>query len=288
MFDPTQKYTERELMELAVNMAGKSLPEEDGRAHPCVGAVISRDGRVLAAGFRGETPNSHAEEAALAKLSAAQTIGATVYTTLEPCTYRGKMACTQRLITKQVGRVVIGMLDPNPDIRGQGEWLLETVGISVGKFDSDLVKTIKGLNSEFIDYMQGLGVTISSPTNGALITSEPADVRGTYRVRPKPGENVVLFARRDFTYYPQAPISWSHRPEERTWECPRVWLTALDKPQAYGIVIARVSEDFAIWLRSYTRVHEVTGEWIGAEMPTPPPGFEILASVNVTRLPQKP
>jgi pyrimidine deaminase RibD-like protein len=287
MFDPNRKYTERELMELAVGLAGKSISENDGRTHPLVGAVLTRDGYVLATGFRGETSNAHAEEAALAKLHGAQAAGTTVFTTLEPCTTRGRMACTQRLITKQVGKVVIGMLDPNPDIRGQGEWLLETVGIGIGKFEPDLVKRIKAQNGEFIDYMQGLGVTISSPENGATIDKEPIAVRGTFRVRPRPGDNVVLFGCRGFTYYPQAPILWSHEAEQRTWECARVWLTAGDKPQAYGIVVARVSEDLSVWLRSYTHVHGLTDKWIGAEMPTPPPGFEVLASVNVTRSAKK-
>jgi pyrimidine deaminase RibD-like protein len=287
MFDSTKKHTERELMELATALAEESIPENDGRVHPLVGAVIARDGYVLATGYRGETPNAHAEEAALAKLHGTQAMGASVYTTLEPCTTRKKMPCTQWLITKGIDRVVIGMLDPNPDIRGQGEWLLETQGKSVEKFETDIVRKIKVQNGEFIDYMQGLGVTILSPQEGALIDEEPVAIHGTYRVRPKPGDNVVLFGRRDSIYYPQAPISWSNRSDARIWKCPRVWLSAGDSPQSYGIVVARVSEDFAVWLRSYTRVHEVTDHWIGAEMPTPPPGFEILASINVTRAPKK-
>lgn len=116
------------------------------------------------------------------------------------------MPCAQRLVTKQVERVVIGMLDPNPDIRGQGEWLLDGAGISIGKFESDLVQTVKAQNSEFIDYMLGLGVTISLPTNGATVKHDPIFVRGMYRVRPRPGDNIVLFTRRKFICYPQAPI----------------------------------------------------------------------------------
>jgi pyrimidine deaminase RibD-like protein len=288
MFDPKKKHTERELMDLAVMVAERSVFENDGRPHPMVGAVIARDGYVLQTGFRGEkAPGAHAEETALEKLSAAQAVGTTVYSTLEPCTIRGQM-CAQRLITKQVSRVCIGMLDPNPDIRGQGEWLLESVGISIGKFESDLVAKIKAQNSEFIDYMRGLGVTISSPANGATIGDEPISVRGNYRTHPRAGDNVVIFARRDFTYFPQIPISWSRNREERTWECQRVWLTALDKPKEYGIVVARVSEDFSVCLRSYTKVHNFTGRWIGAEMPNLPPGFEVLASITVTRSAKKP
>jgi pyrimidine deaminase RibD-like protein len=274
-------------MELAVRVAEKSVFENDGRSHPMVGAVIARDGHVLATGYRGENVNGHAEETALTKLSAAQAVGTTVYSTLEPCTTRGRMACAQKLITKQVTRVCIGMLDPNPDIRGQGEWLLEGVGISIGKFDSDLVAKIKAQNSEFIDYMLGLGVTISSPANGAIVHDEPISIHGTYRVHPRPGDHVVLFGRRGFTYYPQAPISWNRNREERTWECPRVWLTAQAEPTECGIVVARVSEDFSVWLRSYTNVHTLTDRWIGADMPAPPPGFEVLASINVIRLPKK-
>jgi len=290
MLDPNKSLTERELMELAVKLAEKSI-SEDGGPHPLVGAVIARDGHVLQTGFRGEgSRGMHAEEAALAKLTGAQAAKTTVYTTLEPCTSRRRMPCAQRLATKQVERVVIGMLDPNPDIRGQGEWFLEGAGISIGKFHPDLVKMIKAQNSEFIDYMLGLGVTISSPTNGTTVENDPISVRGTYRVRPRPGDNVVLFARRKFIYYPQAPNVWGRNLEERTWECPRVSLWAFeDNSTEYGIVVARVSEDFSVWLRSYVNVAAETknnfGEarWIGAEMPTLPPGFEVLASVSVTR-----
>ncbi len=289
MFDPNKRLNERELMELAVEIAEKSI-SEGGGPRPTVGAVIARDGHVLETGFRGEgEPGRHAEEAALAKLTGAQAAKTVVYTTLEPCTSRRRMPCAQRLITKQVERVVIGMLDPNPDIRGQGEWLLEGAGISIGKFESDLVKTIKAQNSEFIDYMLGLGVTISSPESGTRVDQEPISARGTYRVRPRAGDNVVLFTRQKFVYYPQAPIVWGRNPEERTWECPRVSLWAYEDPTEYGLVVARVSEDFSVWLRSYSNVAAETkklfgkAQWFGAEMPTLPPGFEVLASVSITR-----
>src|SRR5260370_14258216 len=134
MFEPNKKYSERELMQLAVSMAEKGIPESDGRAHPMVGTVIARDGHEVATGFRGETPNAHGEEVALAKLKAAQAVGTTVYSTLEPCTIRGLAACTQRLVSKHVGSVVIGMLGPNPDIRGEGERQLGRSRNLNGKF----------------------------------------------------------------------------------------------------------------------------------------------------------
>jgi hypothetical protein len=106
-------------------------------------------------------------------------------------------------------------------------------------------------------------------------------------VHPRSGDKVVLFSRRDSTYYPQAPISWSRNREDRTWVCKPVWLGAQDKPKEYGIVVARVSEDLSVWLRSYSNVHSLTNQWIGADMPTLPPGFEVLASINVSRSAKK-
>ncbi|HTU48836.1 MAG TPA: hypothetical protein VMF91_27480 [Bryobacteraceae bacterium] len=268
-------------MNLAVEISKQSKSEEDGRCHPLVGAVVAREGFVLSTGFREEVPNAHAEESAMSKLRPGDAAGATVYTTLEPCTTRKKMPCTQLLITRRVKRVVIGMLDPNPDIRGQGEWLLESVGVSIGKFEPDLVAQIKDQNAIFIDYMLGLGITILSPVKGEIIRSNPISVSGVYRVHPRPGDNIILCTRHRSTYWPQAPISWSR--EGRTWRCDPVYQGAQDKPVPCGIVVARVSEDFGVWLKSYFGVHTITKEWIGAEMPMLPPGFEVLASVDIVR-----
>jgi hypothetical protein len=60
-------------------------------------------------------------------------------------------------------------------------------------------------------------------------------------------------------------------------------LKAGPKPEPYCIVVARVSEDLEVWVRSYYNVAKPTDKWIGAEMPTAPSGFEVLASVDVLR-----
>ena len=268
-------------MKMAVSQASLSRSEEDKRIHPKVGAIIARDGYILATGHRGESyVGAHAEESALLKLKADEAVGATVYSTLEPCTTRGKTACSLLLIKRRVKRVVYGILDPNPDIRGQGEWLMEDQQIEIIKFPSDLVRAIKAQNIEFVDYMLGLGLTIISPQEGETVDS-PFAVHGLFRVHPRPGDRVVAFGRCDNTYYVQMPIKWDR--EQKTWSCPQIFLTAREAVSSYGIVIARVSEDFEVWVRSYTNVHTRTNQWIGAEMPNLPPGFEVLASVNVIR-----
>jgi pyrimidine deaminase RibD-like protein len=276
------QHSDRDLMEMAVEQAKLSKAENDKRIHPSVGAVVARDGYLLATGYRGEAyAGAHAEESALAKLKVDEVVGATVYSTLEPCTTRGKTACSLLLIQRGVKRLVYGMLDPNPDIRGQGEWLLEDRGIEIDKFPSDLVHTIKAQNAEFIDYMLGLGLTIISPKEGGRIDASPFAVHGLFQVHPRPGDRILAFGRSDITYYPQMPIEWDR--EKKTWTCPRIFLTSRETVKTYGIVVARVSEDFAVWVRSYSNVHKLAEKWIGAEMPTLPPGFEVLASVDVIR-----
>jgi pyrimidine deaminase RibD-like protein/NTP pyrophosphatase (non-canonical NTP hydrolase) len=143
---------ERQFVCLAIREARKSVPE-DSRVHPKVGVVIVKDGEVLATAFRGENPGSHAEYTAVdSKLRDEALAGATVYTTLEPCTTRRhpKIPCAQRLIDRKVSRVVIGMLDPNRQISGNGQRLLRGANIVTDFFPSDLMAEVEELNREFL------------------------------------------------------------------------------------------------------------------------------------------
>ena len=106
--------TETPFMKLAVALARRSRSERDRRTHPKVGVVVVKKGRVLATAYRGERKaGEHGEYTALErKLARRALVGATVYTTLEPCTTRNhpRVACAKRLIERKVARVVIGLL----------------------------------------------------------------------------------------------------------------------------------------------------------------------------------
>jgi pyrimidine deaminase RibD-like protein len=143
---------DREFEKIAIEEARLSVAE-DHRPHPRVGAVVVKAGKVVSRAHRGENPKCHAEFIALeGKLADDLVAGSTVYTTLEPCTTRKhpKIPCAQRLIDRRVERVVIGMLDPNPEIRGLGIQALNDAGIETQLFPRDLQSQIEEINREFI------------------------------------------------------------------------------------------------------------------------------------------
>jgi pyrimidine deaminase RibD-like protein len=130
----------------AIDLARKCR-SEPGSISPKVGAVSARDGRAHGEAFRGElAPGEHAEFALLERTLAEKTLaGATLFTTLEPCTARNypKIASAERLIERRIKRVFIGILDPNDQIRGRGELRLRAAGIEIARFDPDLMPEIE-------------------------------------------------------------------------------------------------------------------------------------------------
>ncbi len=150
---PPKGYTDRELMERAIELA-RRCENEPGKVSPKVGAIVARDGIILGESFRGELkPGEHAEYSLLErKLPNETLVGATLFTTLEPCTARNdpKIACASRIAERHIGRVVIGTLDRNEAIRGRGEIQLQDAGIQIARFASDLMPVLDELNREFI------------------------------------------------------------------------------------------------------------------------------------------
>src|SRR5512143_2794750 len=99
--------------------------------NPAVGAVIVKDGVILARCWTQEGGRPHAEVEALRRAKKA-TQGATMYVSLEPCSHQGKTPpCADAIIRAGIARVVSAMDDPNPEVAGQGHERLRAKGITV-------------------------------------------------------------------------------------------------------------------------------------------------------------
>ena len=136
-------------MALALEEASKAL----GRTspNPCVGAVIVKEGRVLAKGYHRKAGAPHAEIEALNQVTESLE-GATFYVTLEPCSHVGRTApCCEALVAAGVEEVVVGMTDPNPLVSGRGLDFLVKHGVKIQT--GVLEERCRDLNRPFIKYI---------------------------------------------------------------------------------------------------------------------------------------
>lgn len=120
------EYWINKTLELAQKAKGFTSP------NPMVGAIIlSQDGNLVAEGYHQKAGSPHAEIMALQK-AGSQAEGGTLYINLEPCSHYGKTPpCTKAIIENKLKKVVIGTLDPNPKVNGQGLKMLKEAEIEV-------------------------------------------------------------------------------------------------------------------------------------------------------------
>jgi diaminohydroxyphosphoribosylaminopyrimidine deaminase/5-amino-6-(5-phosphoribosylamino)uracil reductase len=116
-----------------------------------VGAVLVNDGKVVGEGFHAKAGEAHAEIVALQQAGEGAR-GSTLYLNLEPCTHHGKTPpCAPQVVEAGVKRVVIGMKDPNPLVKGKGIEMLRRVGLDVEV--GILEKECRRLNEAFCKYI---------------------------------------------------------------------------------------------------------------------------------------
>jgi diaminohydroxyphosphoribosylaminopyrimidine deaminase / 5-amino-6-(5-phosphoribosylamino)uracil reductase len=115
---------DRRWLAAAVELSKRCPPVD--RAYAVGAVIVGPDGTKLAYGYSRETDELvHAEESALAKLAGQRVdlSGATLYSTLEPCSERSSRprSCTQLILDAGVGRVVLAWREPSlfvADARG--------------------------------------------------------------------------------------------------------------------------------------------------------------------------
>ncbi len=117
-------------MRVALGEAAKGLGKTS--PNPAVGAILVRNGKIIARAHHRQSGSPHAEIECLAKVPASLCAGSTMYVTLEPCSTSGRTgACTKKIIASGITTVVVGAIDPNPAHRGRGITELRGAGIDV-------------------------------------------------------------------------------------------------------------------------------------------------------------
>lgn len=125
-------------MRLALALARQSRPSPN----PRVGAVIVQQNRIVGKGFHRAPGQPHAEIEALKDATDAgeNVCNATIYVTLEPCCHQGRTGpCSVALHQSGIGRIVVGMADPDPLVGGNGIASLRRSGhqVDVGVLEDE-------------------------------------------------------------------------------------------------------------------------------------------------------
>src|SRR5262245_43421667 len=120
---------DREMMARCLRLAARA----HGRTspNPVVGAIVARQGRVVASAYHTRAGRPHAEALALRK-AGARARGATLYSNLEPCTHYGRTPpCVEAILAAGIHRVVAAHVDPYREVRGKGLAALRRAGLRV-------------------------------------------------------------------------------------------------------------------------------------------------------------
>ena len=139
-------------------------------SNPLVGSILVYKNIVIGEGWHYKPGQAHAEVHAIAnaqtsavtrKIKEREGISstkevisrATLYVSLEPCSHVGKTPpCADLIITKSIRNVVVGSIDPNPKVAGNGIKKLRAAGCTVTT--GVLEKTCIDLNKRFFKYHQ--------------------------------------------------------------------------------------------------------------------------------------
>ena len=133
-------------IELAKNGFGTTYP------NPMVGSVIVYDGKIIGEGWHKKAGEPHAEANAVNSVIDKTLLKkATIYVSLEPCSHFGKTPpCCDLIVKNGIPNVVIGTVDPNIKVAGNGIKKLIEAGVIVTV--GILEKECKELNKRFFTF----------------------------------------------------------------------------------------------------------------------------------------
>lgn len=143
---------DQQYMERCLQLA--RMAKRTARPNPMVGAVVVCDGKIIGEGYHRQCGEPHAEVNAIHSVKEKHLLKkATIYVSLEPCSHYGKTPpCSELIIKSGIPRVVVGSLDPFPQVSGRGVRMLREAGIDVKV--GVLEKECMALNTFFMHFQQ--------------------------------------------------------------------------------------------------------------------------------------
>ena len=156
LVDSTTAYSETDRRQLALALAQATCAIGLTDPNPRVGCILhSADGQFAGQGHTQEVGGPHAEVMALrdARDRGMAISGGTAWVSLEPCAHQGRTPpCCDALIAAGLKRVVVALIDPFPQVAGQGIAKLRAAGIEVAVAppDSEAARAAQALNIGFL------------------------------------------------------------------------------------------------------------------------------------------
>lgn len=124
-----KKEIHEKYMNIAIELAEKARGNTS--PNPLVGAILVKNDEIIGKGYHKKRGFNHAEVEALYSCNVSPK-GTTMYVTLEPCCFYGHTPpCTQTILKSGITKVIVGMIDPNPNVNGKGIRELEKGGVEV-------------------------------------------------------------------------------------------------------------------------------------------------------------
>ena len=142
--------------------------------NPMVGACVVSKGKLVGSGFHEKFGGPHAEPNALAR-AGKKAHGATLYVTLEPCaTWQKTPPCAPHIKEKEIKKVVIGCLDPNPLNRGKGVRFLceQGIAVKIGVLEDEVRKQNEGFFKTMTAKRPFVTLKMAQTLDGKIATRE--------------------------------------------------------------------------------------------------------------------
>ena len=153
-------------IKLAEAGTGKTGP------NPSVGCLIVKDDQIISKARTKDGGRPHAEHIALSKVNSKDLKKSTMYISLEPCCSNkaDKTSCVEKIINSKISRVVIGTLDPNPEINGKSIQILKNNNIEtkVNILKEKCEKVIVGFKKRTLTNLPYITLKIATSLDGKI------------------------------------------------------------------------------------------------------------------------